>query len=94
MDTGLNTNVAIIIKDIYPKIARRLKLPPKTDGELLRYGRGMTWVMGGLIILMALYLFHADFYSAAMGHVYPQDTVVGCAFLDWLCAHLFGDGLF
>lgn len=56
MDTGLNTNVAIIIKDIYPKLARRLKLKPRDDTELLRYGRGMTLVMGVLIILMALYL--------------------------------------
>ena len=28
MDTGLNTNVAILIKDIYPKVARRCLVPP------------------------------------------------------------------
>ena len=56
MDTGLNTNVAILIKDIYPKLARRLNLAPKDETELLRYGRIMTWLMGILIILMALYL--------------------------------------
>ena len=56
MDTGLNTNVAILIKDIYPKLARRLKLAPKDETELLRYGRVLTWLMGILIILMALYL--------------------------------------
>ena len=56
MDTGLNTNVAILIKDIYPKLARRLKWTPRNDAELLGYGRAMTWLMGALIILMALYL--------------------------------------
>jgi len=56
MDTGLNTNVAIMIKDIYPKLARRLKWKPRDETELLRYGRMLTWLMGILIILMALYL--------------------------------------
>ena len=56
MDTGLNTNVAILIKDIYPKLARRLKWTPRNDAELLGYGRAMTWLMGVLIILLALYL--------------------------------------
>lgn len=56
MDTGLNTNVAIIIKDIYPKLVEKFKWDPKPETVLLRYGRIMTWVMGVLVILLALYL--------------------------------------
>lgn len=56
MDTGLNTNVAIIIKDIYPKLSHRLKWQPRSETELLRYGRLLTWLMGVLVISLALYL--------------------------------------
>jgi len=35
MDTGLNTNVAILIKDIYPKISRKLSWQAKKESELL-----------------------------------------------------------
>ena len=56
VDTGLNTNVAILIKDIYPKLARRFKWAPKSEAQLLRYGRMYTWVMGVLIIFLALYI--------------------------------------
>jgi SSS family transporter len=56
MDTGLNTNVAIMIKDIYPKLVKRFKWTPKPEPVLLRYGRTLTWIMGVLVILLALYL--------------------------------------
>ncbi|MEP6342100.1 MAG: hypothetical protein ABJ275_02205 [Maricaulaceae bacterium] len=56
MDTGLNTNVAIIIKDIYPKLAHRLKWKLKQESELLKYGRLYTWLMGVFILLLALYM--------------------------------------
>ena len=56
MDTGLNTNVAILIKDIYPKVSRRLKWGPKSEPELLRYGRIYTWAMGVVIVILALWL--------------------------------------
>jgi len=56
MDTGLNTNVAILIKDIYPKLLHRFKWKPKQETELLRYGRLYTWLMGVFILLLALYL--------------------------------------
>lgn len=59
MDTGLNTNVAILIKDIYPKVSARFKWKPKSETELLRYGRVYTWLMGGVIIILALYLAQA-----------------------------------
>jgi SSS family transporter len=56
MDTGLNTNVAILIKDIYPKLSQNFKWKPKKETELLRYGRIYTLLMGVVIILLALYL--------------------------------------
>lgn len=59
MDTGLNTNVAILVKDIYPKVSRQFKWKPKSETELLRYGRGYTWLMGSVIIVLALYLAQA-----------------------------------
>lgn len=60
MDTGLNTNVAILIKDIYPKIARKLQWSSKVESELLNYGRVLTWIMGFLIVLLALYFAQQD----------------------------------
>ena len=56
VDTGLNNNVAILIKDIYPKLAHKFKWAPKSEAQLLRYGRIYTWVMGVLIILLALHI--------------------------------------
>ncbi len=56
MDTGLNTNVAILIKDIYPKLLRRFKWRARSETELLRYGRLYTWMMGVFILVLALYL--------------------------------------
>ena len=56
MDTGLNTNVAIMIKDIYPKLVRRFKWEPKSEAVLLGYGRALTWIMGVFVILLALNL--------------------------------------
>ena len=59
MDTGLNTNVAILIKDIYPKISKQLKWSPKSETELLKYGRLYTWFMGVFILFLALYMAQA-----------------------------------
>ena len=60
MDTGLNTNVAILIKDIYPKLSNRLKWKPKAEKELLNYGILLTWVMGILVVLLSLYFAQQD----------------------------------
>lgn len=59
MDTGLNTNVAILIKDIYPKAVQKFKWTPKPESELLKYGRLYTWFMGVFILLLALYMAQA-----------------------------------
>ena len=56
MDTGLNTNVAIMIKDMYPKLVQRFKWSPKPEKVLLGYGRLLTWIMGIIVIFLALYL--------------------------------------
>ena len=58
MDTGLNTNVAIMIKDIYPKLVLRFNWTEKPEKVLLSYGRFLTWIMGVLVILLALQLAH------------------------------------
>jgi len=60
MDTGLNTNVAILIKDIYPKLSHRFSWKPKQESELLQIGRLYTWFLGTLIILLALYFAQQD----------------------------------
>lgn len=60
MDTGLNTNVAILIKDIYPKLSHHFNWRPKEDSELLRIGRLYTWFLGALIIILALYFAQQD----------------------------------
>lgn len=59
MDTGLNSNVAILIKDIYPKLKRRFRWKHRAETELLKYGRLYTWFMGVFIILLALYMAQA-----------------------------------
>jgi len=56
MDTGLNTNVAILVKDIYPKLERRFNWTPKAESELLKYGRLYTWFMGVFILILALFI--------------------------------------
>ena len=60
MDTGLNTNVAILIKDIYPKLSKRLKWKPKEESQLLQIGRLYTWFLGTMIIILALYFSQQD----------------------------------
>lgn len=55
MDTGLNTNVAILIKDIYPKLSRYFKWKTKEEKQLLNIGRLYTWFLGFMMILLALY---------------------------------------
>ena len=60
MDTGLNTNVAIMLKDIYPKLSKHFKWKPKDETTLLRYGRLYTWILGVIIISLSLYFAQQD----------------------------------
>jgi len=55
MDTGLNTNVAILIKDLYPTFCSWFGFKPKDETKLLSYGRWYTLVLGILVVLLALY---------------------------------------
>jgi solute:Na+ symporter, SSS family len=57
MDTGLNRNTAIIIKDIYPALRQRFgMIPMSEDGGLLKKSRIVSAVLGIVIICMA-YMF-------------------------------------
>ena len=60
MDTGLNNNVAIMIKDIYPALCKWFKWKQKDDTALLRYSRFYTLLLGIAIILLALYFSKGD----------------------------------
>ena len=60
MDTGLNANVAILIKDIYPKLSRYFNWKQKKESELLQFGKLYTWFLGTLMILLALYFAQQD----------------------------------
>ncbi len=56
MDTGLNRNSAIVIRDLYPCLCSLCKVPVCTDqGKLLRAGRILTLFFGSLTIGLALY---------------------------------------
>lgn len=60
MDTGLNNNVAILIKDIYPKLSEFFKWKLKNERELLRIGQLYTWFLGFMIISLALFFAQQD----------------------------------
>lgn len=55
MDTGLNRNAAIIVKDIYPSLCRRLGREPLPDSRLLGASRVISALFGIIIIALALY---------------------------------------
>jgi Na+/proline symporter len=58
MDTGINRNAAIIVKDILPRVLPSFR--KKTPTELLRFSMIVSAVLGILIILLALYFSFAD----------------------------------
>lgn len=55
MDHGLNRNAAIIIKDIYPALARLFGKTPREDSRLLGASRWISFALGILIIGLSLY---------------------------------------
>lgn len=56
MDTGLNRNTAIVIRDIYPFLCHLRKKTPLTDqARLMKASRYITLLFGLLIIGLALY---------------------------------------
>ncbi|WP_309400786.1 sodium:solute symporter family transporter [Cerasicoccus maritimus] len=55
MDTGLNRNAAIIVKDVYPAFCRLLSKTPRSDEELLKASRIVSLLLGIGIILLSLY---------------------------------------
>ncbi len=55
MDSGVNRNAAIFVRDLYPAICRVFRLRGFGDFGLLVMGRIFSVFFGGTIILMALY---------------------------------------
>lgn len=56
MDTGLNRNSAIVVKDMYPVFCRWLGWEPSQDqAKLVLASRFVTLLLGVLIILLAVY---------------------------------------
>ncbi|MEM6821112.1 MAG: hypothetical protein AAF558_04065 [Verrucomicrobiota bacterium] len=55
LDTGLNGNVAVIIRDIYPTLCRKFNWVVRPESVLLKASRWISLVLGGLIIACGLY---------------------------------------
>lgn len=56
LDTGLNRNSAVLIKDIYPELCRLLGVTPsENQAKLVFASRIVTFILGTLIVGMALY---------------------------------------
>jgi SSS family transporter len=56
LDTGLNRNAAIFTLNIYPLIARLTKHEPLKGKALMRLGQLWTLLLGGCIIVLAIFL--------------------------------------
>jgi Na+/proline symporter len=55
MDTGLNNNAALLVRNILPCLLRVFGLPQPSEANQLRIGRIWTFVCGGIIVSLALY---------------------------------------
>ncbi|MGZ0656372.1 sodium:solute symporter family transporter [Coraliomargarita sp. W4R72] len=105
VDTGLNGNVAILIRDIVPSCFRRLGRPLPPENVLLRWSRIMSVVFGLMIIGIAYYLAvvsEAGIFSFAIGISATMGMpmaipLVLCLFIrrapSWACLFSFGVGL-
>lgn len=60
MDTGLNVNTAILIRDIYPNWCRWRGREPSPEESQLKYARWITLVLGLIIVLLAVYFSQQD----------------------------------
>ncbi len=56
LDTGMNSNAAMIIKNIYPRLSALFKMPLASEKKLLWASRVLSVVLGAIIISVALYL--------------------------------------
>jgi solute:Na+ symporter, SSS family len=54
MDTGLNSNAGVIVRNIVPPLRRRLNLPQLDPKAEMRWGQGVTAVLCLVIIAIAL----------------------------------------
>ena len=60
MDTGLNVNAAILIRDIYPNWCRWRGRKPSPEENQLKYARWITLALGLIVILLAIYFSQQD----------------------------------
>ncbi len=54
MDSGLNSNAAVIVRNIIPPLRRLSRLPPLDGQSELVWGRRITFALAGVIILLTL----------------------------------------
>ncbi|MEX0324017.1 MAG: sodium:solute symporter [Puniceicoccaceae bacterium] len=60
MDSGLNQQAAVVIKNIYPAVCRLMKWELLQGKKLLLLGQATTLVAGVIIILLALYFSNVE----------------------------------
>lgn len=61
MDTGLNRNAAIAVRDIYPQVAKLFgKKPTEDQAKLVKASRYITFALGCTMVLMALRFSHQE----------------------------------
>jgi len=55
MDTGLNRNAAIFVRDVYPALAKWFRLPELNDRASFLLGQVFSFIFGVIIIYLAFY---------------------------------------
>ena len=55
MDTGLNRNAAIFVRDVYPAISKLLRLPELSERASFILGQVFSFIFGAIIITIALW---------------------------------------
>ena len=56
LDTGMNSNAAMIMKNIYPRLCSLFRIPVASETKQLWASKALSVVLGVIIISMALYL--------------------------------------
>ncbi|QQE11076.1 hypothetical protein JD969_16470 [Planctomycetota bacterium] len=60
MDSGLNKNAGVIVRDIYPRFCKIFNLTPWSGIKLMRLSQGFSVLCGILIILLTVYFSNQD----------------------------------
>lgn len=69
IDSGINRNAAILVRDIFPLLLRLFGRPVPDDRKLMRTARWLTLLSGSVVISVALYFSTGE---AGMFHVMMQ----------------------